>query len=200
MIGEQAAVKAEEMDTTIRIAVYHEAGHAVVAAALGIGLRAEGIMVGADARGLACICKEPDGTDASRERIILAMYSGAFAQKAFCQKHGYSFPEELGVILGGDATEARGIETKFSWEYLGARSIPQVDAILQQESNQLVAAHWPAIEAVAEMLATRQWESLKPLKSGGEWSKASLAKYVSGEELVQILKRFNIDAVCVLEC
>jgi len=64
MSGE-AAIEGESVEVQITTAAYHEAGHIVVAAALGLPLRPEGIMIGEDGKGFACYWKDPDLTDSS---------------------------------------------------------------------------------------------------------------------------------------
>jgi hypothetical protein len=59
---------------------------------------------------------------------------------------------------------------------------------------------WLVIKALATALLTKQWEPLKPLKSGCTWSHETTAKYVTGEEVVSILGRHGIAAVCDPDC
>jgi hypothetical protein len=200
MNGEQGVVKAEDIDAKISIAARHEAGHAVVAATLGLRLRAEGIMVDANAEGLACYCKQPDGSDSSREAIILTTFAGCYAENYFRESEGYRARDYATIIGSGDWFEAREIESAFSDEYRAGRIVAVVQEILERRSMQLVAENWPAIDALAKVLIANEWQALKPLKSGGRWSKAAMAKYVTGAELVQILTRCGIEAVCVTEC
>ena len=62
----------ENLEVEIEIAAHHEAGHIVVAAASGLQLRPEGIMVGRDTNGLACFRKESGDADIYIEAKILA--------------------------------------------------------------------------------------------------------------------------------
>jgi hypothetical protein len=50
----------------------------------------------------------------------------------------------------------------------------------------------------ARLLLEKDWESLKPLKSGGRWSheKESTAKYIAGEEAITTLAQHGIAALC----
>jgi hypothetical protein len=99
--GEQVAAKTDDLDTRLTIAAHHEAGHIVIAAAMELRLRPEGIMVDKGAWGLACFYKEPDESDESKESIIVATVAGYLAQKRFCEEHGYScpLPDDLEVTL-----------------------------------------------------------------------------------------------------
>jgi hypothetical protein len=195
----QASITAEEREVRIQISARHEAGHAVGAAVLGLRLRPEGMAVDENGDGLTCFYKQPDGTDASIERIIVAAYAGFFAQKRFCEQRSYDLPDQMAVILSPDSKEARGLEGGFSWEYLGDRGMGQVDKALQERAAGLVEKYWPVIEALAQALLAKDWEPLKSLQSGSKWSSADNAKYISGEELVTELKRFDVEAVCVEE-
>jgi hypothetical protein len=82
-------IEGEELEKRIVIAAYHEAGHAVVAAGVGLPLRAEGITVGQDAQGLACYYKQPDDTDLSVEANVLASFAGCYAENYFRRQQGY---------------------------------------------------------------------------------------------------------------
>jgi len=157
-------------------------------------------MIDTAAEGLACYCKEPGESDVSREHVMLSAFAGCFAQNRFCKERSYPQMEYLQVIWSLDWKEARGIASSLSNEYLASRGIPTAQDELERRSEQLVAENWRAIEAVASALLTRDWEPLKPLKSGNQWSKQSLAKYVSGDQVVQMLGPFGIAAVCVSDC
>ena len=62
------------------------------------------------------------------------------------------------------------------------------------------AAKAPKERMHVAALLTKQWEPLKPLKSGCTWSHETTAKYVTGEEVVSILGRHGIAAVCDPDC
>ena len=72
--------------------------------------------------------------------------------------------------------------------------------VLENQAEQLVAENWPAIEGLANALLSKQLEPLKPFESGTQWSEAAMAKYVTGDEIVEILGRFDVTAQCVQEC
>jgi hypothetical protein len=104
--------------------------------------------------------------------------------------------ENLNIIWSLDWREARGIAMNLSNEYLAGRCIQETQKDLEQQSKELVAQNWLAIEAVANTLLAKEWEALKPLKSGGQWSKQTMAKYVTGDEAVGILEQCGIFAIC----
>jgi hypothetical protein len=192
-----AGISAESSEAQITSAAHHEAGHVVIAAALGLRLRPEGIMVGQDAQGLACYCKEPDDADASVEANIIASFAGCYAENHFRGLYGSELRDYLTVMWSLDWKEARGIESRLSYEYLAGRNIPTVHDALEQRAQQLVVQNWSAIECLAQVLLSKEWESRKVFKSGTQWSEAAMAKYVLRDEIVTILARFGINAKCL---
>lgn len=188
---------AESLEIQITTAAYHEAGHIVVAAALGLCLRPEGIMVGQDGKGFGCYWKEPDGTDASVEANVLASFAGFYAEKRLRSMRGFRPRDYFGVIWSTDWKEARALEGKFSFGYLGDRNIQAVHDELEAKAEEIIAQYWPAIEALAQTLLGRDWEPKKPFESGTQWSESERAKYVTGEEVVDVLAGLDIMAQCV---
>ena len=65
--GERNPSVPEDVDVKLKRAAHHEAGHMVIAAAQGLRLQSEGLMVDLHGDGRACYCKQPDGSDLSRE-------------------------------------------------------------------------------------------------------------------------------------
>jgi hypothetical protein len=187
-------IDGESVEVQITTAAYHEAGHIVVAAVLGLHLRPEGIMVGEDGKGFACYWKEPDLTDSSVEANVLASFAGFCAEKRLRSMRGLKPREYLGVIWSTDWKEARVLESKFSNGYLGDKSISAVNQQLEAKAEEIVVQYWPAIEEVAETLMTRNWEPKKVFASGTEWSQSANAKYLTGEELVSIFVKLGITA------
>jgi hypothetical protein len=187
------------IDAKVAIAAYHEAGHAVIAAVHGTPLRPEGIMVDTEAHGLACYCKEPRNSDAARECAIITRFAGTFAQERFCKERSYPLLNYFAIIWGEDWTEARGIETKLSAQYLAERGLGGIHDSLERRADELVSQNWPAITLVAEALLAKDWEPVKPLKSGGQWARGVMAKYLIGEEIIKLIDRFGIGPVPVTE-
>jgi len=186
-----------DIETQITIAAHHEAGHATVAAVRRILLRPEGIMVGQDAQGLACYRKEPDRTDASVEAHILASFAGFYAENHFRKMRGHQ-PRDYEILRQSlDWQEARSIEGLLSDTYLAGRSVSTVHKALEERAEQLVAQNWPVIERVAQALLDKRWEPRKPLRSNFQWSGSGMAKYVIGEEIVEILVDSGITADCL---
>jgi len=187
-------IDGESLDIRIVTAAYHEAGHVVVAAALGLRLRSEGIMVGQDGMGLACYWKEPDGTDPSVECNILASFAGFCAEKRLRSMRGFQTLNYFGVIFSTDWKEARALQPKFSSSYFGKKNIQTIHDELEARAEQLIVQYWHAIEVLAEALLNRDWEPKKIFQSGTQWSEAEEAKYVPGAEIVRILQSAGIPA------
>lgn len=190
---------ATDLDVKLLCAAHHEAGHIVVAAAQGLRLRPQGLSIDPSGEGLACYFKQPDGSDTSRERVIVAMFAGFMAQKRFCEQRSCPVPYPMGVVLSPDWQEARQIISMLSAEY-SSDDRTTIQRRLENRSDQFVERHWIAIEALAAALLAKSPEPLKPLKSGGAWSREGTAKYVPGEEVVSILGRYGIIAVCESDC
>jgi hypothetical protein len=182
----------ETFDVQTTTAAYHEAGHIVIQAALGLPLRPEGIMVGQDAKGFACYWKEPDGTDISVEANVVASFAGFYAEKRLRFMRGFHPREYFAVIWSTDWKEARALEGRFSFDYLGDRTIQAVHDELETKAQEMVAQHWPAIERIAEILLARDWEPMKPFESSTQWSESESAKYIIGDEMVRILAGLGI--------
>ena len=71
-----------------------------------------------------------------------------------------------------------------------------LDLLPTARSAQLVKQNMGAIEVLAAALLAKEYEPLKPFRSGSVWSKANTAKYVTGEEVVGILEQHGIAASC----
>lgn len=178
---------------------HHEAGHLVAAATQGLKLRSEGLAVDARGEGLACYCKQPGNSDERRERVIVATLSGYNSEVQLCAARDYPKPDGALLIFSCDAREARETITKLS--YLSAsRTAFQIEEQLQNRSRMLVQRKWEAIFTIADALLAKEWEPLRPLKSGNVWSQEQSAKYIDGEEVAGLLARLGIHAEVTGSC
>lgn len=198
--GERNAIVLEDVDEKLECAAHHEAGHVAIAAAEGLRLRSEGIFVDPLGEGLGCYCKEPDGSDLSRKRIIVATFAGFYAQGHFCEERSRPAPYQDWFLYSTDGLEARTMLCDLSLGSLSNGSVPATQTDLQERSEQLVGRHWVAIKALATALLAKDWEPQKPLKSGGKWSDAAVAKYLRGQEIVGLLAHCGIAAACDPDC
>ena len=190
----------EDLEVLLTCAAHHESGHLAIAAANGLRLRADALILDRRAGGLACYCKKPDSSDLSLERIIIATFAGYYAERRFRDARSYPFmsPDEF-FLRSVDGREARELLVQMPVARLWNGNVPETHVKLQGESELLVGRHWLAIESLAAALLAKGWESLKPLKSGVAWSQEVAAKYLPGEEAVRILARHGIAASCVLD-
>jgi hypothetical protein len=197
--GERTSA-AEGAETRIAITAHHEAGHILAAATGGIKLRPEGIMVDTDGVGFACYCKEPDDSDLSRERVIVSTFAGRVAQERLCKEHSYPPAGYFEIIWSPDWREARGVILKLSSKYISGRGLEDVQRVLEENTAQLIERNWNTVERIASTLLSKDWKPVKPLKSGGQWSNETRAKYLPGWEIVMLLEDCGIAASCVSEC
>ena len=133
------------------------------------------------------------------ERVIVATFAGFKAQKHFCDESSHAPPPDYTeeIIPSPDWREARKLMCKLSNEYMSDENVEAVQRKLENRSEQLVNQNWQAVKTLAATLLAKDWEPLKPLKSGDQWSShGTTAKYVTGEEAANILGRCGIPAVC----
>ena len=178
----------EELDVRLKCGAHHEAGHMVIAAAQGLRLRPEGLMLDASGDGVAWYHKQPDGSDLSRERIIVATLAGFRAENRFREERSYRERGELEVTLSPDGREARKLLMELQGEYFSneRKQGNRLDSLIEQ--------HWLTIKALATALLAKNPEPLQPLKSGATWSHQKTARYLVGNEVVSILVRCGIVA------
>lgn len=187
---------AESLEVKMQCAAHHESGHIVVAAALGLRVRQEGMILDSFSEGLACYCKLPDGSDISRERIILATFAGFYSENQFREQKNYVLSDpDYWFYYSWDGREANELLGAISIANLLDGNVSATKVKLQSQSKQLVEQHWSAIDALASTLLAKDWQDWKPLKSGAKFSPATTAKYLLGEEIITILARYGICAI-----
>ncbi len=187
---------APEMTEKIESAAHHEAGHMVIAAVQGLKLRPDGFMVDLGGNGLARYCTQPDDSDASREAIVLSTFAGFAAEKRFCDQVKRTPPDTPGILLSPDWQEARKLISELSTQYLSKDNVAIVQSRLEHCSELLVERHWQVIQAVASALLTQEPQPVKPLNNGDDWSYENSARAVVGAEVVEILSKYGIHAIC----
>jgi hypothetical protein len=121
------------------------------------------------------------------------MWKNDFAQ---CAASGRVIISVSSGVRTGKRRET--LEGKFSFGYLGDGNIQAVHDELEAKAEEIIAQYWPAIEALAQTLLGRDWEPKKPFESGTQWSESESAKYVTGEEVVDVLAGLGIMAQSVL--
>jgi hypothetical protein len=174
---------------------YHEAGHTVVAVALGMPLRNRGVHIDTIGSGIAYywyrlvgdLSNTPQDI-AERERTIIAAYAGYIAQEKF-------YPNCPPAGSFSDSDENRKLLDEM---YLGQREWFAAQNSLHAEARQLVDTHWGAVEALArEILA----QPLTPRPDDPErrWSTDTMERWIDGNRVVSILTQFRLKPFVLLE-
>ena len=147
-------------------------------------------MVDPSGWGLACYHDAPGETDLARERNILAVLAGFAVEKRFREERRYPPRDYMDVTLNRDNVVARTLLTELAGDYW------ENESRLRDQLDRLIEKHWLATKTLASALLAKDWEPIKPLKSGDRWSRRSetLAKYLGGEEAVRILAVHGIEA------
>jgi hypothetical protein len=181
----------EAISVNCECGAHHEPGHIVIAAVEGLRLKPEGLMVDPSGWGLACYHDAPEDSDPARERNLLAVLAGFAVEKRYREEHSYPPRDYLDVTWNDDNRKARRLLGELGGIY-GAN-----DSRLRKQLEDLIEKHWLAIGALASALQGKNWQTIKPLKSGGRWSHANetMAKYLSGVEAARILAEHEIEAV-----
>jgi hypothetical protein len=178
---------------------HHEAGHIVIGAVQGLKLRAEGLIVDAVGEGLACYFKELEENDLSRERVAIASFAGFKAEKRLRQERSYSPLYELGITLSPDWVHARKAISELSPDYPLGDDREMIRIKLESVAELLVEENWATIQGLAAAVLARDLMPLQPLKSMTRWSDETMARYLTGEELVRVLKDRGIVAICAAD-
>jgi hypothetical protein len=180
----------ETISVDCECGAHHEPGHIVLASVQGLRLKPEGVMVDPSGWGLACYHDAPGDIDPARVRNILAVLAGFAVEKRFREERRYPPRDYMDVSLNRDNVAARTLLTQLAGEYWANESQ------LREQLDRFIEMHWFATKALASALLAKDWEPIKPLKSGDRWShpSESMAKYLGGEEVVRILAVHGIEA------
>lgn len=98
-----------------------------------------------------------------------------------------------------DWKEARQVVHTLSQRHLSRDNHATAQRNLENRANFLIDQNWSVIKAIATALLSKEWEQVKPLKSGSESTTANAAKYMAGEQAVSLLREYGIPAVCDIE-
>jgi ATP-dependent Zn protease len=155
------ATTPERSDEELRATAYHEAGHVVIAIALGLTVKKVSIVPGQDYNG---VCVQPnlvgyhlrDRRDAedTLKKIIISLYAAMPAQRLVDpdppEFHGAPDEEDANELCLRHAIllrRGRRAFDEFRQAYLGRRRV---------DARRLVRKHRKAIEEFAEILLLRQ--------------------------------------------
>lgn len=181
----------ETVSVNCECMAHHEPGHIVIAAVEGLRLKPEGLMVDASGWGLACYYDAPEDGDSARERNLRAVLAGFAMEKRYREQRHYPPREEMDLTFNRDNVVARTLLGQLAGDYWAN------DRRVGEQLDGLIEKHWLAIEALALALLRKNWEIIRPLNSGGQWSEPNetMAKHVPGEEAGRILAEHGIEAV-----
>ena len=166
-------MKIDATDPANRAAAYHEAGHIVIACALGLPVGLEGIRINSFANGQAWFWGSTDGVAVSPSQVD-AVVTALFAGGIVHQRIG-SFWQ--GAVAGDE------------WRINDLLNTLHPDIDMRQEeykrlkarTEELVGEHWTTIANVADAL----WDL--PWVSKNAHSELPKEKILNGSELVEIL-------------
>jgi hypothetical protein len=169
---------------------YHEAGHAVVAAVLGLRLSLRGIHLSPDGNGVTYYeFRNPRRfsnahSHVGREHTIIATLAGVIAQKKFhprCSTAGANDDRNIVDMLVQEVEEEYDFAEAALLQAQWAEELPK-------EAKRLVDLHWPAIDALAREL----WNS-DPIAPDHLWSTSPKEKRLGGARIAEILKPCGIE-------
>lgn len=183
---------------------YHEAGHTVVAAAQEMPIRNFGVRMDSLGCGKAFYWRRvPDGSrnnvgpEVERERTIISTSAGYIAQKRF---YGDSLPEDVHKYIEFSAQSDTALIIELLQEMYSENNAAWFQARkgLYEQSVQLVDWHWKAIDTLAKVLLSRNWERRqRQADADGKWSVDDKERWLHGIEVVEVLKPFGINAFII---
>jgi hypothetical protein len=181
----------ETISVNCECGAHHESAHIVIAAVKGLRLKAEGLIVDPSGWGLSCYHNAPTDIGPGRDQNIVAVLAGFAVEERYREQHGYLPRDSMDVALNDDNVKARTWIAELAGDYW------ENESRLRDQLNGLIEEHWLTIDALASKLLGKNWEPIKPLKSGDRWShpNETEAKYLTGEEAVLFLAERGIEAV-----
>jgi hypothetical protein len=181
------------MEQVLKSAAYHEAGHTVAAALLGMPLREAGVHVDFKCCGVSLVCCRNPGDPRNtaediqeREYTIIMLYAGYIAQRKFfcgCPQDG---------ALKDESTANALLTEMFQSEKHPARLA--TEQRLRKTAQRLVEERWNIIQALAETLWSREPMSRLDLGPESQWSTDIQERYMTGTEVRKLLEQFQITA------
>jgi len=188
----------------INSTAYHEAGHTVIAAAQEMPIRNFGVRMDSLGCGKAFYWRRvPDGSrnnvgpDVERERTIISTSAGYIAQKRF---YGDSLSDDVHKYMEFSAQSDTALVIELLQEMYSGNNAAwfQARKSLYEHSVQLVDSHWKAIETLAKLLLSRNWEPRQTrIDVDGKWSVDDKERWLHGIEVVEVLKPFGIKAFII---
>ncbi len=179
------------MQEYLESAAHHEAGHEVVCIAQKIPIRELGLRIDSKGSGRShTFCSDagdPTNSEEERNESIILLFAGMWAQvRVFAEIDYVAIKKDISRI---DALLDE-MYAHESADWLAAKDR------LRDESEGLVAEHWPAIVALAKALWDKPWkpqEQLPPLDIG--WSDDTVEKSMDAKEVEAVLKPFGLNPI-----
>jgi len=177
-------------------AAHHEAAHIVIAAAVGLDLRPDGVLVADNADGIAVYASIPADSNESCEAVVLASEAGWWGESRFVAERHPELPEREPPHLEDYDLSWRAMG-KLTPEYLNGQSHKACYLKLRDRSKHLVKQHWLAIKAVAQAVLVQEPEPIETFVALGPWTTSKGAAIrLRGDVIVEILSRHGVVAVC----
>jgi hypothetical protein len=157
----------------VRRAAFHEAGHLLVAVRLSVKiLRNIGICIDDCGRGYAATCLRHNPSDdfpVPRKIEVKVLLAGRIAEKQFD-------PKSSGNSAKGDENRIRELQAED----------PNLSNLtpLEEASQKLIKADWVVIKRLAERLLMKK---LQPRLEREPWTECEFARYLSGDEISEVL-------------
>jgi hypothetical protein len=176
----------ELIGSTLEETAYHEAGHIVIASAVGLDLRPRGIYIWEEpsgiTEGIACYWE-----DAETEQVLIALRAGQMAQHR-------QFPESE---MRGSLPDIKAFDEAVKIVF-GQNRLGEMYETINAHVGKLLTAHWHAIVAVALAVVGSAWIPVTPddwmPMAPHERSIFKRRKHLDGEEIVGILKKHGLSA------
>lgn len=173
----------------VQSVAYHEAGHIVVAAVLGLRISRHGISCDGEGGGMSYYeFRKPKSWTAEPSEIgiretIVATLAGFIAQRKFypeCSPNGASDDENLVDAL---------LKELLQDDFIGLDVLSRTQ--LEEEATTLVDRHWVPITALASSLLTKQLTT-REAEPNPTWSASATARKLHGAEIASILSNFGL--------
>lgn len=183
-------IKQEYQEST----AYHEAAHEIACIVQQIPIRELGLRIDSQGSGVSHTFRRNAGDPSNtakdieeREQSIVLLFAGFFGQIRIHPETPFEAIEkdQMQIVALLD-----DMYPHHSVEWYAAKDR------LRDESERLVAANWPVIEALAKALWAKPWkdrELLPPFDMG--WSADTIEKSINAKEVEAIVKPFELNPI-----
>jgi hypothetical protein len=171
---------------------FHEAAHEVICIAQDIPIRELGLRIDSKGHGVSHTYRRnagnPDNTETDvreRKESIILLFAGYWGQVRI-------FPDLERAAIAHDQSQIDALLDEMhlheSAEWYAAKDR------LRDESERLVAEHWPAIDAVATALWGKPWKNREELPQAEMgWSDDRIEKSLNAKEVEAIVRPFGLN-------